>query len=98
MICVPPTGAIEGVFISAVSHEGLSVIVNSKPGQLAILNEAGEIVASGSAVAREVEAVAVLNYRQFLQGKGYLHVMGKPISVQASAHQGDEPGPHDGSA
>jgi hypothetical protein len=52
----------------------------------------------GPQVAREAEAVAVNNYRQFLQGKGYLRVMGKPISVRASAHQGAEPGPHDGSA
>lgn len=97
MIGTQPTGAIAGVIISAVSHEGLSVTVDGKPAHLAVVNEAGEVIAMGSQVAREAEAVAVNNYRQFLQGKGYLRVMGKPISVQASAHQGADSGQHDGS-
>jgi len=37
MIGTQPTGAIEGVQISAVSHEGLSVSINGKPGRLAII-------------------------------------------------------------
>lgn len=98
MIGTQPTGAIAGVVISAVSHEGLSVTVDGKPAHLAVVNEAGEVIAMGPKVAREAEAVAVNNYRQFLQGEGYLRVMGKPISVQASAHQGADSGQHDGSA
>lgn len=98
MIGTQPTGAIAGVVISAVSHEGLSVTVNGKPAHLAVVNEAGEVIAMGPHVAREAEAVAINNYRQFLQGKGYLRVIGKVIEVQAPARKGDRSGQQDGSA
>jgi len=79
MIGTQPTGAIEGVQISAVSHEGLSVIINGKPGRLAIITEDGQVVAAGQDVAREAQAVAVNCYRNFLQGKGFLRILSKPI-------------------
>lgn len=88
MIVIPEPGSLPGIVVSAVSHEGLSVTIDGKPGRLAILNEAGEIVASGSQVASEVEAVALLNYRQFLQGKGYLRVVGKPINASNEGRKG----------
>lgn len=74
MIGPQPTGALEGIVISAVSHEGLSVTVDGKPARLAIVTEEGQIVAAGAMVAREAEAVAVNCYRQMAQGKGYLRV------------------------
>lgn len=89
MIVIPEPGSIPGIIVSAVSHEGLSITVDGKPGRLAIINEAGEIVASGGQVTREVEAVAVLNYRQFLQGKGYLRVVGKPIEASNESRKGE---------
>lgn len=79
MIGDQPTGAIEGVVISAVSHEGLSVTIDGKPGRLAIVTEDGTVVASGAAVAREAEAVAVNSYRHMLMGKGFLRVMSRPV-------------------
>lgn len=79
MIGTQPTGAINGVQISAVSHEGLSVRINGKPGRLAIINEDGQVVAAGKDVAREAQAVAVNCYRNFLQGKGFLRILSKPI-------------------
>ncbi|MCG8990790.1 hypothetical protein MI467_28495 [Delftia acidovorans] len=79
MIGTQPTGAITGVQISAVSHEGLSVSINGKPGRLAVITEDGQIVAAGKEVAREAQAVAVNCYRNFLQGKGYLRTLSKPI-------------------
>jgi len=82
MIGTQPTGALPGIVISAVSHEGLSVTIDGKPARLAVVNEAGEIVAIGAKVAREAESVALNNYRQFLQGKGYLRVVGKPIDAE----------------
>lgn len=88
MIVIPKPGTLPGIVVSAVSHEGLSVTVDGRPGRLAILNEAGEIVASGSHVAREVEAVALMSYRQFLQGKGYLRVVGKPIDASNEGRKG----------
>jgi hypothetical protein len=81
MIGTQPTGAIQGVVVSAVSHEGLSVTINGKPGRLAIVDDEGHVVAAGDQVATEVEAVAVNSYRSFLKGKGFLRVLSKPIEV-----------------
>lgn len=47
MIGTQPTGAIAGVSISAPSDERLSVTVDSKPAHLAVVNEAGEVIAMG---------------------------------------------------
>lgn len=74
MIGAQPEGAITGVVITAVSHEGLKVTVNGKPARLAILSEDGRVIAEGDDVAREAEAVALNCYRNFLQGQGHLRV------------------------
>lgn len=79
MIGTQATGAIEGVVISAVSHEGLTVTVDGRPARLAVITEDGRVVAAGDQVAREAEAVAVNSYRSFLQGKGFLRVLSKLI-------------------
>jgi hypothetical protein len=76
-----PTGAIKGVVISAVSHEGLSVSVNGKPARLAVVLEDGTVVSAGADVAREAEAVAVNSYRNMLLGKGFLRVLSAALSV-----------------
>jgi hypothetical protein len=81
MIGQQPTGAIGGVIISAVAHEGLSVTVDGKPARLAIVTETGQVIAVGRLVAREAEAVAVNSYRQLLQGQGHLRVVSKPLEV-----------------
>lgn len=83
MIGTQPTGTITGVQISAVSHEGLSVSINGKPGRLAIITEDGQVIAAGKDVAREAQAVAVNCYRNFLQGKGFLRILSKPIQPGA---------------
>jgi hypothetical protein len=79
-----PTGAIAGVVITAVAHEGLTVMVNGKPARLAVVTEDGQVVAAGDEVAREAEAVALNNYRNFLQGRGHLRVLSKPIPPEAA--------------
>lgn len=76
MIGTQPTGAIAGAVISTVSHEGLSVTVDGRPGRLAILREDGTVYCSGAAVAREAQAVAINGYRAFLQAKGFMRVHG----------------------
>ena len=83
MIGTQPTGAIEGVVISMVAHEGLTVTAHGKPARLAIISEDGQVLAAGDDVAREAEAVAINSYRQFLQCKGHLRVLSKPISERA---------------
>lgn len=85
MIGTQPTGAIDGVQISAVSHEGLSVSINGKPGRLAILDEDGQVIAVGTEVAREAQAVSINCYRNFLQGKGFLRILSKPIHPNSAS-------------
>jgi hypothetical protein len=82
-----PTGAIDGVVISAVSHEGLSVCVNGKPARLAIVLEDGTVVSAGADVAREAEAVAVNSYRNMLQGRGFLRVFSVPLGPSPASPQ-----------
>lgn len=79
MIGTQPTGAIAGVVISATAHEGLTITVAGRPARLAIVTDDGQVVAAGDQVAREAEAVAINSYRQMLQGKGFLRVLGRPI-------------------
>lgn len=85
MIGTQPTGAIDGVVISAVAHEGLTVMVNGRPAQLAVVLDDGTVVAAGSDVSREVRSVAVNCYRQMLQGQGHLRVLSNPVAAKASA-------------
>lgn len=80
MIGNQPTGNIDGVVISAVTHEGLSVTVDGRPGRLAVVTEDGQVVAMGQQVAREVRNVAVNCYRSMLMGQGHLRVMSPPIA------------------
>ncbi|MDH0866480.1 hypothetical protein [Mitsuaria sp. GD03876] len=72
-------GAIEGVVITAISHQGLTVSIDGKPGRLAVLTEDGHVIAEGDRVAREAEAVAVNAYREMLQGRGHMRVVGAPL-------------------
>lgn len=85
MIGEQATGAIDGVVITAVSHEGLRVTINGKPGALAILDEHGQVVACGDQVAREAEAVAINMYRNTWVGQGFLRVISKPIDATNDA-------------
>lgn len=84
MIGQQQTGAIRGVIITAVSHEGLRVSVDGKPARLAIVLDDGTVVSAGDDVAREAEAVAVNCYRNMLQGKGFLRVLSVPLAKAAS--------------
>lgn len=83
MIGNQPVGAIDGVVISAVAHEGLVVTVDGRPARLAIVADDGQVIAAGDQVAREAEAVAVNSYRSMLQGKGFLRVLSKPIETKS---------------
>lgn len=84
MIGEQPTGAIPGVVISAVVHEGLTVTVDGQHAQLAIVTDDGRVVAVGKDVAREAEAVAINLYRSFLKGTGHLRVRSKPAGAAES--------------
>lgn len=83
MIGTQPTGAIQGVIISSVAHEGLSVTVDGRPAKLAIVTDDGQVIAAGANVAREAEAVAINCYRAMLQAKGHMRVLSNPITGAA---------------
>lgn len=85
MIGDQPTGTIPGVVITAVIHEGLTVLADGKPARLAIIDDDGNILAAGDDVAREAEAVAVNSYRNFLKGQGHLRVY---KGIQSGAREG----------
>ncbi|KAB7773695.1 hypothetical protein RAB70_17655 [Xanthomonas sontii] len=74
------TGRLPGVVMHATSHEGLVVDVDGKRARLAIIDADGKVIAAGAEVASEAEAVALNNYRNMLQGKGFLRTYGKPIN------------------
>lgn len=79
MIGDQPTGALPGIVICAVSHEGLRVFADGRRVRLAVIDDDGSVLAAGDGVAREVEAVALNNYRNFLKGKGFLRTWSKPL-------------------
>lgn len=85
MIGTLTTGAIPGVHIQSAVHEGLTVTINGRPGTLAILDEAGTIIATGSNVAQEAEAVAINCYKNMLRGQGHLRILSAPIAVLTKA-------------
>lgn len=84
MIGDQKTDTIPGVRIQAVSHEGLTVTVDGKPGRLAIITDDGKIIAAGKDVAREAEAVAINCYRNIIKAQGWLRVLSKPIAATAA--------------
>lgn len=81
MIGTQPTGAVPGVVISAVVHEGLRVTVDGKPARLAVILDDGTVIAAGQDVAQEAQAVAINLHRAFLKGNGHLRVLSKPINT-----------------
>jgi hypothetical protein len=79
MIGIPKTGDLSNAAISAVCFEGLTVTTtDGKQAKLAIIDEDGKIIESGSTVAREVWNVTLACYKNFLQGMGHLRVQASP--------------------
>lgn len=76
MIGTPKLGHIKNAAISGKAHTGLIVTtLDGKPAHLAIIDDAGNILESGKAVAEEAMAVSLTIYRNVLQGNGHLRVM-----------------------
>ena len=85
MIGTQKTGTVPGVVISAVAHEGLTVLVDGKPARLAIVTDDGHVVAAGADVEREVRAVSVNCYRLVLEGRGHLRALSRPEAAGGPA-------------
>lgn len=75
MIGDQETGLLKNAIISAVAHEDLKVTArDGKPLMLAIIDQDGNIIESGQAVAREARSVSINCYRNLLKGMGHLRV------------------------
>lgn len=72
------TGQLEGIVISGSANEGLSVTVNGSPARLAVIDDDGQIRALGEGVTKEIFAVSVNAYRDFLRGEGHLRTVTRP--------------------
>lgn len=79
MIGPQNTGRLQHAVIDGCATKGLSITTrDGKPALLAIIDEDGNIIDSGKAVAKEVLAVSVNIHRGFLQGNGHLRVLTHP--------------------
>lgn len=80
MITIPKTDTLQAAEISAVIHQGLTVKTrDGKPARLAIIDEDGNVIESGSAVEREAWNVAIASYMNFQIGQGHLRVRSGPV-------------------
>jgi hypothetical protein len=79
MMGIPRTGTLDQSIISGVAHEGLSVrLRDGRAGMLAIVDESGQVVEAGAAVAEEAWAVTLAVYKNLLIGMGHLRIDSAP--------------------
>lgn len=65
--------------ISAISFKGLAAhTADGKPARFALLDEDGNVIASGADIARAAYAASVNAYRQYLMGQGHMQVLTSP--------------------
>ena len=84
MIGIPQIGGLEHAVISGVSHEGLSVkLKDGRTARLAIVDDQGNVVETGAAVAKEAWNVTLAVYKNFLVGQGHLRVFSSPPGITA---------------
>ena len=74
MIGEQKTGTIDGLYITAVSHEIPRAVFNGRAVRLAIIDDEGQVIAAGPEVAREFEATVINCHRNTLKGQGFLRV------------------------
>jgi len=79
MIGTIRTGTLDAAEISAVIHQGLTVTAkDGRAARLAIIDEDGNMIEAGPAVAREAFNVSIASYKNFLKGMGHLRVTSAP--------------------
>lgn len=86
MIGTPTTDTLAQAVISGAVHQGFSVTGrDGRPARLAIIDEHGNVIESGEAVAREAWAIAIACHRNYLQGLGHLRVHTSPTGIVTAA-------------
>lgn len=84
MISKLPTGQLRNSELSAVVHEGITAKAsNGQPAIFAIIDEEGNVLDSGAAVALEAWNVMLNSWKNFLQGQGHLRVHSKPPTLES---------------
>lgn len=79
MIGIPKTGTLEHGFISANVTSGYQfTTVDGRPARLAIIDDQGNVVESGDAVAREAWNVCIAVIKNFKIGQGHIVVHSAP--------------------
>jgi len=88
MIGIPKTGGLEHADLSAVIFEGLNAATHDgKRASLAIVDEDGNVIEAGPAVAKEAWNVMMACYKNFLAGQGHLRVHSGPPSGPTPSHE-----------
>jgi hypothetical protein len=86
------TGTLEKTEISATISFGLKAKTrDGKPARLAIIDDDGNIIEAGDAVANEVFLVSIASYKNFLKGIGHLRVSSNPGIAKAGIDQQVQP-------
>ena len=79
MIGIPKTGTLEHGFISANVTSGYQfTTIDGRPARLAIIDDQGNVVESGDAVAREAWNVCIAVIKNFKIGQGHIVVHSAP--------------------
>ena len=82
MIGTIENGTLKNAIISAIAHEGLTVTTrDGRPARIEIIDEHGNVIEAGDAVAEEAWSVVIASYKNFLQGMGHLRVHTKPPGI-----------------
>lgn len=79
MIGIPETDQLEHATISGVIYEGFTCQHrDGRKLRMALVDDAGNIVEAGPAVAREAWNVCIQVQKNFWKGQGHLRVFSKP--------------------
>lgn len=74
-----PADALQNAQLMGTIYNGFTVTTrDGKPARLAIIDEAGNIIDSGTAVARECWQIAINVHTNFLRGTGHIIVHSTP--------------------
>ncbi|MFT0167545.1 hypothetical protein ACLKMY_00755 [Paraburkholderia mimosarum] len=75
----PSAPVLKHSTVSAVSWERYTITdEKGQPATLAILDKDGRVLDIGPEVAQEIWDLAVLSYRRYLVGEGYLRIYSTP--------------------
>lgn len=88
MIGIPKTGTLEHGCISANVNTGYRLTTrDGRPARLAIIDDEGNVVEAGEAVAKETWNVCIAVLKNFWIGQGHIVVHSSPPGLKKDAKQ-----------